>query len=538
MNSSKLSIFLQKNEKLIPVLLFIIFVLITTPGIANVWNPDELVHRVSNALEGTWKFDETNFDYPSLPKYVMFGAGKLMEAFDFTAFDFPTVARFITVLLGGLIIVLVYQLTRKVGGNIYAALLAALFTLSSSEFSINARFAHNDLYLIFFLLLTVYAVVNYRLTTSQLWLYAAFLFVGMAISSKYNGISMIALPVLVFILDNYKVLREKILPTFETFFISAVLVALGYAIGTPKSLLWMAFYFKRALPVIFRHASYGRTPDSIVGLLGQWQVMWQSFSAPVFLLFMIAFGYWVWKLLSKKVTIEMPQQKSLAVILLAIMIFDLPIMISYNYQARFFLMFIPLFSVITGIAIVAWGAWLGQRISTLTKNILAVGVLLTIIFALMRVASVALLIKNDARIPAAAFIATLPADTSLEYTLYPPNIPADHFEREHNYPVFFLKFIGQEVPVVKANKAFNTGATGLTKRDTDYLVIDSFTYARFSDEYICTNNSVECNFFDDLLAGETEYQLIGDFSYELPTWLPKVSLDFVNPSIQVFERVR
>ncbi|MCF6277867.1 MAG: phospholipid carrier-dependent glycosyltransferase, partial [Anaerolineales bacterium] len=231
----KRSNLLQKYDWGLPLLLFVIFVAITTPGIAHVWNPDELVHRVGNALEGRWQFDQTNFDYPSLPKYVMLGVGKLMEVTGVAQFDFPTAARFVTVLLGGLIVALTYTLTRKLGGGIGAAVIAALLTLSSSEFAINARFAHNDLYLIFFLLLTVFALVRYRLSTSRLWLYAAFIFVGMAVSSKYNGISMIALPVLVFLLDNHKEIRKNALPALETLFIGGILVFFGYAIGTPKA---------------------------------------------------------------------------------------------------------------------------------------------------------------------------------------------------------------------------------------------------------------------------------------------------------------
>jgi hypothetical protein len=54
------------------------FILLTASNLGAMQNPDELVHRVAKALIGRWEFDTTNFDYPSLPKYVMFGVGKLV----------------------------------------------------------------------------------------------------------------------------------------------------------------------------------------------------------------------------------------------------------------------------------------------------------------------------------------------------------------------------------------------------------------------------------------------------------------------------
>jgi hypothetical protein len=45
-------------------------------GAPALWNPDELIWRVDMALRGM-VFDETepDFNYPSLPKYVMYAIG-------------------------------------------------------------------------------------------------------------------------------------------------------------------------------------------------------------------------------------------------------------------------------------------------------------------------------------------------------------------------------------------------------------------------------------------------------------------------------
>ncbi len=124
-----MKIFLQEQEKWIPFFLALAFILLTASGLATMQNPDELLHRVVNALEGKWQFDETNFDYPSLPKYVMYGVGRVVYALGY-ADDFASVARFLSVLLGAGTVFLVYKMVRKLGGGILTSSFAALFLIS------------------------------------------------------------------------------------------------------------------------------------------------------------------------------------------------------------------------------------------------------------------------------------------------------------------------------------------------------------------------------------------------------------------------
>jgi hypothetical protein len=148
-----------------------------------------------------------------------------------------------------------------------------------------------------------------------------------------------------------------------------------------------------------------------------------------------------------------------------------------------------------------------------------------------------LLFLNDARISASQYVAKLPAGTSLEYTYCPPNIYPYHFAREHNYPIYFKKAPEEELPTSK-KYVFNTGEPGLNKRKTDYLVTDSFTYERFNNAYICESMPAECDFFKQLDTGRSQhYKLIAEFSYSLPPYLPQLSIDFVNPSIRIYERI-
>ena len=48
----------------------------------------------------------------------------------------------------------------------------------------------------------------------------------------------------------------------------------------------------------------------------------------------------------------------------------------------------------------------------------------------------------------------------------------------------------------------------------------------------------ECDFFKQLDTGQSaHYKLIAEFSYSLPPYLPQMSIDFVNPSIRIYERI-
>ncbi len=84
-------------EWLIPAGLFVLFLLITLPGIAwgapDLWHPDEIVKEAGMALDGDYQFDEENFDYPSLPKYVLYGIGKVVYSLGYDRADFIIAAR-------------------------------------------------------------------------------------------------------------------------------------------------------------------------------------------------------------------------------------------------------------------------------------------------------------------------------------------------------------------------------------------------------------------------------------------------------------
>jgi hypothetical protein len=535
--------FLVRYEKFIPFALFLIFLLVTVPGISwgapSLWNPDELVWRVNMALGGEMKFDETepDFNYPSLPKHVMYGVEWLVKRAGGSQTDLIVSARLISVLLGGLTVILIYLIAKLASKNIYVPLLAAFFALSDTALAHNARFAHNDLYLLFFITLSLYAIIRYRLSGYRLWLYLAFFSTGCAASSKYTGASFVVILLAIFLIANWKTIFKDWLRTLETLFISAALTVAGYVVGTPKALLWMSFYFKRAIPAALRFASYGRGPDSLIGLYGQWGTFRSAVGAAAYFLFLVAFVWSAVKLtryLLNKTPEDQDRMKVVLILLVAIVLFDLPFLISYNYVPRFFLPFLPMFAVLASLFVEDAVSFVKQRGYAVVVPFISGVVILVVAYSFLQVISVALLFANDARTPAGKFLQTLEPNTILEYTLYPPTIPENYFAKARNYPIYMIKYPGETVPDNKAYQ-YNQGEAGLYERNVDYLVVDSFTYIRFNDEFVCQTNPVECDFFKKLLADETNLRLLATFKYRLPPFLPQISLAAVNPDVKVYE---
>ena len=538
----KVKTLFEKYEFIIPLALFIVFLSLTLPGISwgapDTWHPDEIAVRSINALfDPTYRFDEGNYDYPTLPQYVMYGLGKIVLALGST--NVLVTVRIFSAILAGLTVVLTYSLARRVGATIYVAGLGGLLLICVSEMEHNGRYAHNDTFLIFFTTLAVLCVVEYFRGQNKIWLYASLIAVGMAASCKYIGGSLLILPMSVYLIGQRLNLRKQPLAILETLFIGGVLTFLGYAVGTPKALFWMTYYVKRLLPALNWQVGYGKEPGSVRGFLGQYGVMANGLGLALVLLFGAAFIWTCYQVIQSQRSGELKpgsQMGMRGIVLFAILILDLPMLFSYNYQLRYFLTLMPLLAVLTAFfvqALYIQTNQLGKSYSILVGS----GVALIMVYSLARIMSLMLLTMNDARIPASAFIQTLPVGTSLEHTYYPPTIPAAHFRDEFNYPIYFVK--GNEaVPVSKKFK-YNDGELGLDDRLTDYLVIDSFTYDKFNDPYICANMQVECDFFKQLATGRSNhYQLLKEFTYSLPPYLPQIDFLFVNPTIRVYERIK
>ncbi|MBK7316618.1 phospholipid carrier-dependent glycosyltransferase [Candidatus Villigracilis affinis] len=540
--------FIIRNEKLIPVFIFLLFLAASVPGVnwgvPALWNPDEMIWRVDSALRGEIIFDETepDFNYPSLPKYVMFGIGKIVYGMGGTPSDFYISARVFSALLGAVAGVLVYFMARTIGMDVLTSALAGLLYVSSGVAAANGRFAHNDLYLQLFSVLCVYFVIKYQFTKARLWLYGSFFSVGLAASSKFTGGSLLLVPLFVFVFMNWSEVRKNWLQSFEMLFIGGALSFGGYILGTPKALLWMAYYFKRVIPALQRYPQYGFNSGTPIGLFGQWPVFEDAVGTFAYYIFILCFIWFAAKLILWKLgKLQMDETQAQAIMILAatVLLFDLPFMISINYIPRYFIPFVPFLSIM--------GALFIKEIVEIAKaknwkyvpQVVSILLVVGITYSMLRLASTALLFMNDARMPASEFVADLPGEgKTIEYTLYPPIVNKKQFAKAYNYPVFFLKYPTDVVPT-GGRYEYNQGEAGLIDRETDYLIIDTLTYGRLYTESVCVTNPVECDFFKRLVAGEIKtFRLMKEFTYTLPPWLPDISLSAVNPEVRIYERVR
>lgn len=544
----KITIAIQRYEWLLPMFVALLFLAVSLPGVSwgapALWNPDELIWRVDSALRGELIFDvsEPDFNYPSLPKYIMYAIGSLVYATGRSSFAFIVAARMFSCLLGALVGGVIYFMARLIGAGKFTATLAGILYIASGVAAANGRFAHNDLYLQFFSVLCVFFVIKYRYTLSSYWLYASFLAVGLAASSKYTGGSLILLPTIVYVERYWPELRKDWFNIFVRIVIGGIVAFVGYGIGTPRALISPIYYFSNVIPALRNYPQYGFNSGARIGFFGQWDVFRDAIGIFAYYVFLIAFLWCAMRLIlwkTGKMGFEDKKAQGMAILALAILIFDLPFMVSINYIGRYFIPFVPFLSILGAFLFEEIVDWIRLRKIKYAMPVLILFVAGGIGYSLLRLVSIALLFENDARIAASEYIATMRGyQKSMEYTLYPPLINKRQFGRAHNYPIYFVKYPTDVVPT-GGRYEYNLGEQGLLDRNTDYLVVDSLTYERFYTDSICQTNPVECDFFKSLLAGESDnFRLLREFEYELPPYLPQVSISAVNPEVQIFERVR
>ncbi|RIK50914.1 MAG: hypothetical protein DCC59_12410 [Chloroflexi bacterium] len=544
----KIKQFFSRREFFLPLTLFALFLAASLPGIQwgapALWNPDELVWRVDMALNGHLQFDATEPDhnYPSLPKYVMYFIGSITYGLGRSSYAFIVAARCFSAFLGALAGILVYCLARQIGARKSVAFLAGLFYIFSGAAAENGRFAHNDMYLLVFTILCAMFVVQYQKTRALRWLYFSFLAVGLAASCKYTGGSLIVLPTLVYLSANWKNLKTQFLATTGRLLLGGVVSYIGYGIGTPQAFKTPVHYFSSVLPALKNLTDYGFNTGTPYGLIGQWAVLkgtvgifcYYTFLAGV-LWFATRWLLWMFG----KTSFANDSGSRIGAFLLVLLIFDLPFMISINYIGRYFIPFIPFMAILGAMMIEEILRLIPDRGRTLVHSAFITLLVFGFAYSAARLVGISLLFLNDARIPDSEYIASIRGyQKSIEYTLYPPYVEKRRFERAHNYPIYFIEWEGDEVPT-GGRFEYNQAEKGLLERDTDYFVIDSFTYDRFYSDTICATTPGECDFFKRLIAGEVEsFRLMKEFTYRLPPWLPQVSLTAVNPDILIFERVR
>ena len=537
--------FWEKYEFIIPLGLFLIFLAFTLPGISwgapDIWHPDEIVVRSIKALHGEWRFSEINFNYPDLPQYVMFWLGRAILALGYSDGEVLVASRVLSAVLAGSTIFLAYTITRRAGGSVQVAGLSGLLLLCVSELSYNGRFAHNDTYTVFFTTLSTLFMVNHVKTDHRGWLYASFFTVGMAASSKYTGGSLVLAWLVVYLILQFKNLKKDWFMIGETLFVSGALTFLGFALGTPKSLFWMSYFFKRVFAALEWQATWGQRDDSVRGVIGQFLMMRSTLGSALYILFIAAALWAFYRVIREWRSNELSRTSQagfFGILLLGIFFLDLPIMISYNYQPRYLLTFMPMLAILAALFVEE----IYRRAKRSGKPIFSIAVMAgvgaVVLYSFARLTSITLLFINDSRIPATEFMKTLRPGASLEHTNYPPTYADGFFEREHNYPLHIQMGTIDAIPTDKPYE-FNKAEAGLLDRGTDYLIIDGFTASRFDDPHVCDQIPNECEFFEQLATGRAEhYQLIAEFNYALPWYLPQIQVAIANPGIRMYERIK
>ena len=244
----------KKYEWLIPLALFGLFLAVTLPGISwgapKIWHPDEVVYLAREALHGNPELDDSNYNHPHLPIYMMIGLGKVVMALGGGDGEVLIASRVLSAVMIGLTIVLAYLIPRRMGYNALVSGMSGLIAISISALPHNGRFAHNDTFVTFFSTLTIFLLLQYKITDQRGWLYATFFAAGLAVSSKYSALSLAVVPAALYLWNMRKVLLKETLRILETLFIGSALTYFGYAVGTPQALFWMAYYFKRLIPAL------------------------------------------------------------------------------------------------------------------------------------------------------------------------------------------------------------------------------------------------------------------------------------------------
>jgi hypothetical protein len=341
---------------------------------------------------------------------------------------------------------------------------------------------------------------------------------------------------------NFQELKRDWLKTAEIFFIGGVLSFLGFAAGTPKSLLWMTYYFKRVMPALEKLSLYSFDSGNPIGLYGQWAAFRETVGLFLYLLFSLAVIWFVITFILARMNASAqgtPKSQIILILFASLLFFDMPFLFSVHYLPRHFIPFVPILSILAALFVEEFIAFASEKGWRLAPAFIVAVLFLGISYSFLRLISMALLFANDARMPAGEYIAHLPGDgKTIEYTLYPPVVDRAQFEKARNYPIYFVKYPGETVPT-GGRFEYNQGEQGLIDRDVDYLVIDTLTYSRLYTDSICKTNPVECDFFKRLVAGQIpSFRLIKEFVYQLPPYLPALSVTSVNPEIRIYERIR
>jgi len=148
--------------------------------------------------------------------------------------------RALSVLLSVLTVALTFLLTKELSGSISAGAIAATLAAISPSLIEDSAVIGVDVVMMFFCLLGVYLAVRLTKNFSLPLLVLTGVICGLAVSTKYNALPMVVLPVITCLAGG----RFQITPLF----LALVTPLLGFLSGTP--------YVFSSLPVFLDHLAY------------------------------------------------------------------------------------------------------------------------------------------------------------------------------------------------------------------------------------------------------------------------------------------
>lgn len=207
-------------------------------------HPDEPT-VVNSTLNLRYDLNPKHFDWPTFYYYInyffytiLFLIERIMNRVGYpipgivNTENFYLLSRIITSVFGALSIVFMYLLTLNITKKKEVSILSAII-LSSLPFHIT-RSAQSltDVPMLFFAICSLYYLSRNLELFSWRNIYLASLFVGLAVSTKYNAY-MLALSVILYVL----IIKPFAIKNFLNYIYSGLSALIGFLIGTPYALL-------------------------------------------------------------------------------------------------------------------------------------------------------------------------------------------------------------------------------------------------------------------------------------------------------------
>jgi hypothetical protein len=515
-----------------------------TWGLPKLWHPDEVVRRVLH-MRGMGSLHPHFFAYPSLHLYtVNFLVIEPCEALrgagtpEYLA-QVYRLARCLGAVMGALTVLMVYLLGRDLGGP-RAGLWSAFCLAASAGFVGFAHFATVDIPLCFWMTAALYACL--RALRGPGWgrFAAAGLLVGLAASTKYMGVLLMAPLLAGAVWASWRDGRS-----WNARYPAALLgAAAGFLLGTPYALLAFPEFMAEFIKLMIYQPDYvGEGPRGFLPHLANLSNLMGVF---LFALGIMGLAWTAW-------TGARTRSIGRMLVVMTVLLIYLKMGSMHFHPGRYIVVLVPLLAACAGVfiaGVMEQGAHRAAR-----RGVLAAGFLYTLFYL---GAGLWQIKYNDRVLARTWLLENIPPESRIEvspsYTF--PFSPAytntarmpyfyfkETFDRMYAHPVYrfcrrrfpWLGFKPGPPPGHRGSEPGNTGLDGLLSRKPDYLVLAESNYGRFLDDAdgARKNFPLQNRLYHALLDGSTPYRPVADFRYDYSWRWPE--LEFINTGIVIFK---